>query len=167
LYALSAIKLCGFDINNLETQLSQAELDVNVLSCVNYIDCNKKEISYKFNLKTYNKNIIELELKDQIKIINGVIFSQYGLKIKKITKSIKNKTPEQIMYGLDDDGLWNGLPSLTNCKIEGLELYDETGSVEEKKQYNLALLDFMNEDDDFNVESQANILPCEGEDISL
>jgi len=164
LYALNAIKLCGFDINNLESQLSQAELDVNVLSCVNYIDCNKKEISYKFNLKTYNKNIVDLELKDQIKIINSVIFSQYGLKIKKITKSIKNKTPDQIMYGLDDDGLWNGLPSINNSKLQGLELYDETGSVEEKRQYNLALLDFMNEDDN---DLDDDILPCEGEEFLI
>ena len=80
--------------------------------------------------------------------------------LKYSIESIKNKTPDQIMYGLDDDGLWNGLPSITNCKIEGLELYDETGSVEEKRQYNLALLDFMNRDDDLDD----NILPCEGED---
>jgi hypothetical protein len=160
LYALNVIKLCGFDINNLEIQLSQAELDVNILSCINYFDCNKKEISYKFNLKSYNKNIVDLELKDQIKLINGVIFSQYGLKIKKITKSIKNKTPEQIMYGLDDDGLWNGLPK--EIKIEALELYDEIGSVEEKRQYNLALLDFMNQDDE-EQEDDDNILQCEGE----
>jgi len=168
LYALGIIKLCGFNINNLEIQLSQVELDVNVLSCVNYIDCNKKEISYKFNLKTYNKNIIELDLKEQIKIINWVIFNQYGLKIKKITKSIKNKIPEQIMYRLDDDGLWDNLPSITNSKIQGLELYDETASIEEK-QYNLALLDFMNRNDDLDdiAENIDNILPCEGEDTSL
>lgn len=161
LYGLEIIKLCGFNINNLETQLSQTQLDVNVLSCINYIDCNKKEIAYKFNLKMYNKNILELDLKDQIKTINSIISCQYGLKIKKTSKSNKDKTPDQIMYGLVDDNIWNGLPG--EIKIQGLELYDETGSVEEKKQYNLALLDFMNEDDDF-AEDPDDILPCEGEE---
>jgi hypothetical protein len=66
------------------------------------------------------------------------------------------------MYGLIDDNIWNGLPKET--KLQGLELYDETGSVEEKRQYNLALLDFMNEDDDDIVEDPDDILPCEGED---
>lgn len=163
LYALNIIKLCGFDLNNLEAQLSQSELDVNVMSCINYIDCNKKEISYKFNLKSYNKNIIDMDLKDQIKIINSVIGSQYGMKIKKITKSIKDKTPEQIMYALIDDNMWEGLPK--EIKLQGLELYDETGSVEEKRQYNLALLDFMNEDDDDIIENSDDILPCEGEEV--
>ena len=62
------------------------------------------------------------------------------------------------MFCLFDDSLWNGLPKET--KIQGLELYDETGSVEEKRHYNLALLDFMNENSD---DVSDNILPCEGE----
>ncbi len=160
LYALNTIKLCGFDINSLEIQQNQSELDVKVISCINYIDANKKEIAYKFNLKTFNKNIVDLEFKDQLKIVNSIINSQYGLKIKKISKTKKDQAPDQIIYAMIDDKLWDSLPK--DNKIEGIELYDETGCVEEKRQYNLALLDFLNDDE--NKDDEEDILPCEGED---
>jgi hypothetical protein len=158
LYALNVIKLTGFDINSLETQLTQSELDVNIISCISYIDCNKKEIAYKFSLKSYNKNIVDLEFKEQLKLVNSIINTQYGLKIKKISKAKKDQTSDQIIYTLMDDKLWDGLPK--DNKIEGIELYDETGCVEEKRQYDLALLDFFNDED-----KEENILPCEGEEL--
>jgi hypothetical protein len=83
LFAVSIIELCGFDINDFEITIGQPDLETNLLNCINYIDSNKKEIAYKFNLKSYNKNIIDIELKEKIKIINSIIYSQYGLKIKK------------------------------------------------------------------------------------
>lgn len=158
LYTLNIIKFCGFDINNLEIQISELDLNSNFKSCISFIDMNKKEISYKFNLKMYNKNIVDIEFKEQIKIINTIIFSQYGMKIKKISKNTKNKTPEQILYSLIDDNMWNGLPK--ENKIEAVTLYSDNNYIEQKKQYDLAILNFLNDQDDY---SDSDILPCEGE----
>jgi hypothetical protein len=156
LFATYIIHLCGFDINNFDITIAQSDLETNLLSCINYIDSNKKEIAYKFNLNTYNKNIIDIELKDQIKLINSIVYSQYGLKIKKITKSTKGQDASNIMYQLTNDNIWDQLPK--DNKIEAFDLYDRNNTVQETKKYNLVLLNFLNEDED-----SQDILPCEGE----
>jgi len=158
LFATNIIKLCGFDINDFDIQQTQTTLENNLLSCIAYIDVNRKEIAYKFNLKIYNKNIIDIELKEQIRIINSIINSQYGLKLKKMTKTKKNQSSDDILYQIIDDGLWDNLPK--EIKIVPIELYDKNNTVQEKNKYNLGLLNFLNNDDDNDNEI---ILPCEGE----
>jgi hypothetical protein len=158
LFATSIIKLCGFDINDFDIQLNQIDLETNLSSCVQYIDLNKKEISYKFNLKAYNKNIIDTDIKEQLKLINSIVYSLYGLKVKKISKAKKNQDANDIIYQLIDDNTWTNLPKDT--KIEPIELHDKDKNA---KKYNLSLLDFSTEDND-NYELD-NILPCDGEDI--
>ena len=163
LFATSIIKLCGFDINDFDIQLNQIDLETNLSSCVQYIDLNKKEISYKFNLKAYNKNIIDTDIKEQLKLINSIVYSLYGLKVKKISKAKKNQDANDIIYQLIDDNTWTNLPKDT--KIEPIELHDKDKNA---KKYNLSLLDFSTEDND-NDRYEINIsdiLPCDGEETA-
>jgi hypothetical protein len=159
LFATSIIKLCGFDINDFDIQLNQIDLETNLSSCVQYIDLNKKEISYKFNLKAYNKNIIDTDIKEQLKLINSIVYSLYGLKVKKVSKPKKNQDTSDIIYQLIDDNTWTNLPKDT--KIEPIELHDKDKNA---KKYNLSLLDFSTEDNDKYEINISDILPCDGEE---
>ena len=66
---------------------------------------NKLEIAHKFDLpKIINKDLTTIEkLIDKLKLINAIIYSQYGLRIKKKNQSVD---PTKTMYSLNDDGVW-------------------------------------------------------------
>jgi len=146
LFAINIINITGYDINDYEIKIVQSEIENNLIGCMHYIDSHKMEIAYKFGLKLYNKNITNLDIKEGIKIVNTIIFSQYGLKIKKITKTKKNQDTNDIFYQLIDDNIWDTLPK--DNKIESIDLYDkEITSVHEIKKYDLSLLDFLQDDE--------------------
>jgi len=110
LYAYNTIATAGFDINNLNVVLNQIDLNNNIKNCMAYIDSNKENIAYKFGVKIYNKNIIDIEVKEQLKLVNNIISNFYGLRIKRITGYNKNQTDEKIFYKLTDNKVWEDLP---------------------------------------------------------
>ena len=156
LFCINIIKMSGFDINDFDIQQTQSYLQNSIQSCIAYIDLNKKEISYKFNLKIYNKNITNLDFKEQIKLLNSIINSQYGIKIQKITKNKKNQSEDDINYQIIGNNIWNNLPK--EQKIYPIEQYDKNSIVQETKKYSLEILNFEENNNDNN-----DILPCEGE----
>lgn len=108
LHSTNLVNHCGFDVNNLDTILTHKNLVSNVKNCIAYIDSNKKELAYKFNTRIYNKNFDNMEFKEQLKVINGMLTSYYGLKIKKISGS-KNDT-DTAFYKLSDSKIWENIP---------------------------------------------------------
>ena len=135
LYSINVIEYSGFNINNLLQTITSSELETNIIDCINYVEFNKQEISYKFNLNLYNKNMSNIEFKDQLKIINMIIFFQFGLKIKKVKK--------EDVYQMSDNNVWNKLGKT----IEPIELYQRETNIVSKKKYDISLLDFINESD--------------------
>ena len=135
LYTLTIIEKCGYDINQCIT-LELNQLEENMKKCIEYIDENKKEISFKLGLKLFNKKIIDIAFKEQLKLVNNIINLQYGLKIKKINK--KNDR-----YELMDDGVWENLPK--EIKIDGIKLYDKEDNIL-TKHYDITLLDIIDDE---------------------
>lgn len=146
LYATNIIKHAGFDINNLDSIKSRTELEKSLPSCMQYFDSNKENISYKFNLKMYNKNFDGLVIKEQIKIINSVLGNYYGLKIKRITPYKKDKTDHHIWYQLSDSKIWDSMPR--EDKIIPVDI-QPTKQYEENMRDQESLINFMDEDDEF------------------
>ena len=103
-YALSIIDKLQFDINNLNIKNNSDVFNKNMKETLDFIDYNKKDIAYKFDINLYNKNIKNLEHKQQLKFINSIINFQYGLKIKKNNDN----------YILFDNNLWNEIPRNDN-----------------------------------------------------
>ena len=103
-YTLSIIDKLKFDINNLSIKNNSTDFNNYVKDTIEYIDNNKKDIAYKFDINLYNKNIKILEFKQQLKYINNIIKFQYGLKIKK----------NNDYYILFDNNIWNDIPRNNN-----------------------------------------------------
>jgi len=120
LYATNLIANSGFDMDNLDQTVSHDVLKETMKNCINYLDSNKQEIAYKFNMKIYNKNFDNLEMKEQLRIVNTVINGFYGVKIKRITPYKKNVDESKIIYKLSDSKTWDSLPK--EVKIEPINL---------------------------------------------
>lgn len=123
LHSINLINHCGFDINNLDTILTHKDLVTNVRNCIGYIDSNKKELAYKFNTRIYNKNFDNMEFKEQLKTINTMISSYYGIKIKKISGSRKDISAT--FYKLSDNKIWENMPRETKIKPVSLVTRDD------------------------------------------
>ena len=67
-------------------------------------------MAYKFNLKLYNKKILDLEFKDMMKVINGIITAFYGIRIKRVSPYKKNMESDDIWYKLSDNKTWDTMP---------------------------------------------------------
>ena len=109
-YCTNIIQACGFDINDQDRLINQQELEKTVKDSIGFIESNKHNIAHKFNLKLYNKEIVNKEFKDQVKIINGIINGYYGMKLKRVSPYKKNMLPQDIYYKLDDCKNWDNLP---------------------------------------------------------
>ena len=114
-YPLEIIKLIGFDINNLDITIQYAELISKTYGAIAWCSERKDEIAFKYNLNICSKNLIDLTEIEQLKYVNKIIESQYGLKIKRINAS-SNK--DNILYKLDDIERWEHL----NKKIKPIEI---------------------------------------------
>jgi len=106
-YALEIIKLAGFNINDLSIKIPYPNLITNIYDTIAWCDEFKDELSFKYDLKTSYKSLTELQEIEQLKYINRIIESQYGLKIKRINHSTHK---DNILYKLDDNGIWDNLP---------------------------------------------------------
>lgn len=106
-YALEVISLCGFNINDLSIRIAYPDLITHIYDCIAWCDERKDEIAFKYDLKITHKSLTELSEIEQMKYINRIIESQYGLKIKRENNSIHK---DNILYKLDDNGIWDNLP---------------------------------------------------------
>jgi len=137
-YATNIIKLCGFDINNQTITIDLIELETKLTDCINYAEQYKKEIAFKFNLKQYNRVLTDMDFKDKLKYVNSIINAQYGLIIKKNSKSKNNVT-----YQLMDDNRWSNLKRDTITGIVPLDLTCKKDKID--KHYDISLLDMFDE----------------------
>ena len=107
-YPLEIIDMCGFNINDLSIKILYHQLITNVYGAIAWCDDYKNELSYKYDLKHTHKSLTELSEIEQLKYINRIIESQYGLRIKRDNQSA-NK--DNILYKLDDNNMWENLPN--------------------------------------------------------
>lgn len=107
-YALEIIDQCGFNINNLNVRISYPQLITNIYGAIAWCDERKDEIAFKYDLKLSYKSLTNLSEIEQLKYINRIIESQYGLKIKRENNSVFK---DNILYKLDDNNYWDNLPS--------------------------------------------------------
>jgi hypothetical protein len=69
-YATNIIKLCGFDINNQTITIDLIELETKLTDCINYAEQYKKEIAFKFNIKTACRCLTTMGEVEQLKYLN-------------------------------------------------------------------------------------------------
>ena len=118
-YPITIIGIIGFNINDLSICIDYPDLISKIYDVIGWVDCAKEEISFKYNIKTNTKSLSSLSEQEQLKFINRIIESQYGLKIKRINNSI-NK--DNIQYRLDDSEIWNNLPDKIIYTEDEMEL---------------------------------------------
>lgn len=133
-YAIELIKSTGFDIGQLGKTISQFDLETSMLGAMGWFNDNKLEIAHKFDLpKIINKDLTTIDkLSDKLKLINTIIFSQYGLRIKKLNQSTD---PIKIIYGLNDDGIWEHIkyfqPINLTSRLEKQEQIHDTTELDQ------------------------------------
>lgn len=142
-YVIDLINYCGFDFNKLNTIICQEDLINNMNNCINYLDSNKAHISDKFGLKIYKKEILTTNLKERLRIINNILHSFYGYKIKRITKNIKVDSNKN-QYILSDGNIWDDLPH----DIEPCNLTLNNQIIQYNNTTDFSDLNMMDEDED-------------------
>jgi len=112
-YAITLLEYCGFSINNLDDlnySIPEYEIEINMYKHIDGRDLTaflreeRLGIYQKFDIRMLLNKEIEDTMKYSLKIIDKVIRSQYGLKIKKRGK----KNPS---YYLTTNKKWDNLPS--------------------------------------------------------
>jgi len=127
-YAITLINLCGFNINNLNIRVDYPNLITNIYNAIGWCDDKKDELSHKYDFKTTFRSLTALSEVEQMKYINRILESQYGLKIKR-----ENNSPykDNIFYKLDDNGLWD---NLLDCnETEGLKKKVKSSDIKQKR----------------------------------
>jgi hypothetical protein len=122
-YPLNILKIIGFDVNDLSISISYPNLITKIYDAIGWCDARKEEISYKYNIKISSKNLSQINEIEQMKYINRIIESQYGLKIRRINNSVHK---DNILYRLDDSNIWS---NLNNIDIDAPEELDMPFSV--------------------------------------
>lgn len=101
------IQILKFDILDLDIEINDEEFINNLDLCMKWIFEKKNEISKKYEM---NKIIIIPDkIINKLKIINTILFSMYGIKIKQNKKSN--------FYKLNNNNVWNNLPNVIEPKI--------------------------------------------------
>jgi hypothetical protein len=122
-YALHLIEILGFDINDLSIRQQHLTLITRIYEATAEIEPHADQISYKFGMKSVKKlatnKLSDLTDAQQLKFINEIIKSQYGLVVKK-TKYSSNI--DLIEYGLDDNSMWTNLPNRPTNIPDTIEL---------------------------------------------
>jgi hypothetical protein len=141
-YAIEIINKIGFNINDLKIEQPMSSLMFLIDDCIEWMQQNKNEIVYKYDLLKYiNKDLKTIDkFIDKLRIINSIIESQYGLKIKK--KNTCNDI-EKIKYCLTDNDIWK-----ETIKIKPIQLYCKRENYDKYKNHDNSDLDvglFLNE----------------------
>jgi hypothetical protein len=118
-YPINILEIIGFDINDLSISLQYPDLISKVYGAIGWCDDHKDEIAFKYSIKTAAKDLSALSETEQLKYVNRILESQYGLRIKRMNQSA-NK--DLIIYRLDDASMWANLPERIPFTPEELEL---------------------------------------------
>jgi len=118
-YPITIIEILGFDINDLSLSIQYPDLITKVYDAIGFCDEYTNEIAFKYSIKMASKNISNLTEIEQLKYINRIIESQYGLRIKRMNNSVHK---DNIIYRLDDANKWANLPERLEITPEELEL---------------------------------------------
>ena len=105
-YPIEIINLLDLDINNLSITIQYADLVSKVYGAIAWCNQYKDEIAFKYNFNICTRDITEFSEVEQLKYLNKIIESQYGLKIKRINKSTN---PDNILYKLDNLDRWKNI----------------------------------------------------------
>jgi hypothetical protein len=122
-YALEILNHFKLDINDFSLTINEIEYDWYITDCITWLDNFRKEIAMKYDLRIPSKSLLEYSKKEQVKFINSILFSMYGIKI---TKKISSVIPEKQLYSLSDHEVWNKLPRDENDKIITIDLISNT-----------------------------------------
>jgi hypothetical protein len=114
-FAITIIDITEFDINNLEIKQEIEKFQDNLSRTIEYCEIHKQEISYKYDLKQYNKNLLIQNNREKLKFINTIITSQYGYIIKL----------ENSFYRMKDNNIWDNLPRENKIIPKELKIYSE------------------------------------------
>jgi hypothetical protein len=127
-YAIILLDYCGFSIDHFDDiyyAIPKHELEINMYKhidgrdIITFLKEERYGIYQKFDIKMLLNKEIEYDLIYSLKIVNKVIQSQYGLKIKKKGK----KDPS---YYLTTNKKWDNLPS-TKVKPKDIIDYKDKG----------------------------------------
>ena len=119
-YPLKLLSYCGFNINDIdvkENAILKVIIEENIkgkldgITLKEFLENEKYGIYIKFDCRQLINNEIKDDFNYILKIINYVINKQYGIKIKVLTKGMKNKS-----YFLSSNNLWNDLPNKLQAK---------------------------------------------------
>ena len=110
-YPISIIQRFQFNINNLTICFNQPDIYNKLENIISWCEDKIDDIAFKYNIKTSAKKLSDLAAKDRLKYVNRIIESQYGLRIRRINTSVHE---ENILYRLDDNGIWSNLPDIEN-----------------------------------------------------
>ena len=107
-YPLEIIKIIGFDINDISKTISYPDLIIKIYDAIGFCDNNKDMILHRYNIKNTSTNLSNLSETEQLKFINKILETVYGLRIKRINNSVYE---DNILYRLSDNDVWNNLPN--------------------------------------------------------
>ncbi len=114
-YPITIIQKFQFNINDLTINFNQIDIYNKLNDVIKWCEDKIDDIAFKYNIRTAAKKLNDLSQRDQLKYINRIIESQYGLRIKKINNSVHQ---ENILYKLDDNNLWINLPNINKNEEE-------------------------------------------------
>ena len=117
-YPLNILKIIGFDLNDLSISIAYPDLITKVYDAIGWCDARKDEISFKYNIKMSSKNLSNIGEIEQMKYINRIIESQYGLRIRRMNNSVHK---DNILYRLDDSNIWTNLPKRNIDELDDLD----------------------------------------------
>lgn len=124
LYALSMIKIMGFDINDLNIVLNRTTLEANLETCIDWCDSYKLELANKFDVKILHKNIKQIATPaHKLKFVNNILNLQYGLLIVHDKKYNYVMTHKNIWANIEDNDVV--LPNGWNESVKPIELIDK------------------------------------------
>jgi hypothetical protein len=108
-YVLDIIDSFKFDINNLNKQLNEDEYKKGLTTCISWLEYVKNTVFMHFNIKLTKTKLIDMKESEQLKYVNNILHSMYGLTIKKNKK----------VYQMIDNDYWIDLP---NRKVTIIDL---------------------------------------------
>lgn len=135
-YANEILNNLGFDMNDLNIEVSYTTLGLGFENCRGFFDKHKIDLCKTYELVTYLKKDLNNLDKDKdakitstIRFINTILYSQYGIRIRKINS---NEDPDKRMYKLWTDNIWTD----PNCAI-GNEDEEKSKTSKENKRYDI------------------------------
>lgn len=138
-YAIEIIKQLGFDINNMSITISYHTLDSAMATIMEWFDTHKFEIVSKYDIRLLNKNFIELlKFNERLKIVNSIIISQYGIRIK---CSKQSTDLHKKLYKLDDNSNW--IKDKCRITLKPVNIVDRTSIANKYKNFDSSTLDLM------------------------